>query len=862
MFVNFKNKLNTATSFSPELYDLLGFHSRNRTFLGKIVNFSLKAGFKFLYYLKRKKKIEQNSGKMLFGDIDADAFPWLKPLSIISSDKGQRILIIAEINLPQCYKYRVKQKKEMLEYLGYKVTVCSWNDASRARLYLQSHALIIFYRVPAFKKVRILLKECERLGLETFFDIDDLIFDIKEYSQNSNIVSLPVKKKNELFKGVDLYRYTLENCRHAIASTPVVAQFMKKYCTGQIYIVENCLDKQMFTLEREISKNPMVKNRKYVIIGYGSGTTTHDADFTECASSLLKILAAYPHVRLVIHGHLQLPEEFEPFGSQIFKVPFLLADDYFRALATFDINLAPLEKTLFNDAKSNIKFIEASIFAIPTIASPGAAFKQVITHGRNGFLCTSPDEWLKALSTLIENKSKRIEFGVKARETALNLYDYQKIAQSQLLPIIKNHLSPAKKKKRVLIVNILFEPIAFGGATIVTEELARLINQKQDMEVTIFTGFWDDGGTDIPAEEIVRYETLGLPVIAVRFPLIMTHKLEYYNINIAEQFNEVLKNVQPDIVHFHSIQQLGASLAESCLNQNIPYIITLHDTWWLCERQFMVREDGKYCGQCPIEPRVCVNGCTADSAHTYSRYYYLYNILKKASMLLSPSVFQKELYMANGFAESHIKVNKNGVSPPAANFSKKKNTKVHFAYLGGNAVHKGYDWLKKIFESIDLPAYTLHLTDCQRKIGIPSIKTSDWQISGELIVSDGFDQTTIDDFFSSIDVLLFPSQWKESFGLTVREALIRDVWVIATDSGGTVEDIIPGVNGQIFARNDIDGFKQAIIDIINKPKNFTNPHKKEIRFFSEQAQELHGLYNSLLKTPIQARKKLEKSSSC
>ena len=42
---------------------------------------------------------------------------------------------------------------------------------------------------------------------------------------------------------------------------------------------------------------------------------------------------------------------------------------------------------------------------------------------------------------------------------------------------------------------------------------------------------------------------------------------------------------------------------------------------------------------------------------------------------------------------------------------------------------------------------------------------------------------SIDEFFSSIDVLLFPSLWKESFGSTVREALVRDVWVIASDAG-------------------------------------------------------------------------------
>ena len=45
----------------------------------------------------------------------------------------------------------------------------------------------------------------------------------------------------------------------------------------------------------------------------------------------------------------------------------------------------------------------------------------------------------------------------------------------------------------------------------------------------------------------------------------------------------------------------------------------------------------------------------------------------------------------------------------------------------------------------------------------------------------------MDEFYAKIDVLLFMSQWKETFGLAIREALARGIKVIQTDSGGTVE---------------------------------------------------------------------------
>ncbi|UUS16126.1 glycosyltransferase [Stenotrophomonas sp. CD2] len=100
----------------------------------------------------------------------------------------------------------------------------------------------------------------------------------------------------------------------------------------------------------------------------------------------------------------------------------------------------------------------------------------------------------------------------------------------------------------------------------------------------------------------------------------------------------------------------------------------------------------------------------------------------------------------------------------------------------------------------------------------------------------------MDSFFGSIDVLLFPTQWKESFGLSVREALIRDVWVIATDAGGVVEDIVDGENGDIVPLDDDGSALQAaikrLLDAPGQLDGYRNPHAAMVRLFDEQATEL------------------------
>ena len=111
----------------------------------------------------------------------------------------------------------------------------------------------------------------------------------------------------------------------------------------------------------------------------------------------------------------------------------------------------------------------------------------------------------------------------------------------------------------------------------------------------------------------------------------------------------------------------------------------------------------------------------------------------------------------------------------------------------------------------------------------------------------------MDEFFNSIDVLLYPTQSKESFGLTVREALIRNVWVITSDAGGAVEDIIPGENGFIIPFNNDGGtllecVKKTIAHFSYLPQTdvVQLPHS-HIRSFGEQYEELKDIYRSCIK---------------
>lgn len=90
-----------------------------------------------------------------------------------------------------------------------------------------------------------------------------------------------------------------------------------------------------------------------------------------------------------------------------------------------------------------------------------------------------------------------------------------------------------------------------------------------------------------------------------------------------------------------------------------------------------------------------------------------------------------------------------------------------------------------------------------------------------------------------------PSFWKESFGLTAREALLRDVWVIASDAGGLAEDILDGQNGTILGFPPTkDELKVAIEAALDRPKR-PLPFKDRITTLESQADELDKYLRSI-----------------
>ena len=105
-----------------------------------------------------------------------------------------------------------------------------------------------------------------------------------------------------------------------------------------------------------------------------------------------------------------------------------------------DVALCP-QRVDVQPAKSSVKATTAMALGMPVLASPLQAYKEVIEHGKTGYICDTKDQWYDALIKL-KDASLRKEIGLAAKE-AVKGYSLQNIAkewQSTLEALINDKL--------------------------------------------------------------------------------------------------------------------------------------------------------------------------------------------------------------------------------------------------------------------------------------------------------------------------------------------------------------------------------------------------------------------------------------
>ncbi len=318
-------------------------------------------------------------------------------------------------------RYRCKHVAEEFALKGYKTSV-TVQDNPFLLSYAEQFSVFVFHRVLYTGQAKALFIKLKELNKEIIFETDDLVYDPKFLVHMDSFQQMNALERKLYEHGVGGEILADPAVKVATTTTSFLAEKLRAR-GKQVFIIPNKLSQHDVELANRARQAELPRNDACVRVGYLSGTLSHNKDFATLTEALMQLLKRYPDMRLVLTGPIDTDPAFAAYEAQIERVPLIPREKFFSHIATLDINLAPLElNNPFCESKSELKFFEAGIVGVPTVAVANQTFREAIEDGVDGYVANGTEDWIEKIGYLMSDKQARVNMGEKARQTALARY--------------------------------------------------------------------------------------------------------------------------------------------------------------------------------------------------------------------------------------------------------------------------------------------------------------------------------------------------------------------------------------------------------------------------------------------------------
>jgi glycosyltransferase involved in cell wall biosynthesis len=417
---------------------------------------------------------------------------------------------------------------------------------------------------------------------------------------------------------------------------------------------------------------------------------------------------------------------------------------------------------------------------------------------------------------------------------------------------------------KLLVVSAHFPPNFVSGGTLVPLRSA-LELARRGHDVRVFAGWIGPArrGGDAFDDVAVGRDDGDVEAVPVHWfttndAIDWGSRLNFDNPAAQAEFAEVVRAFEPDIVHFHSMQGLGAGLLVEAARCRIPFVVTAHDFWWWCGRQFLCDRDYHPC--CPVVVAgVC--SCALDRTWLDERTRWTTSALGLAARVIAVSESSAAVLRANGVPPDQLVVIDNpveGVSKgAAANRSAEApdhrptaehHRDVRFVFAGGADPMKGLRVLLKALRSLgSKPGWTVDLYGVDQPVDpdeepLPACVRTHAPFAPDMLAA----------VLSDADVLLIPSVMQETYSILTREALAMGVAVLTTTCLGPEEVVTDRVNGLVVPQDDPGALAAAMTELIEDrallARLRAGAHGVRITSVEAHCDRLETLYAATLET--------------
>lgn len=450
---------------------------------------------------------------------------------------------------------------------------------------------------------------------------------------------------------------------------------------------------------------------------------------------------------------------------------------------------------------------------------------------------------------------------------------------------------------KILLVVHYYLPKHQAGTEIYTHILSRELKKRH--EVTILTS--EDADFEPGRYEVAKDEYDGTKVIRILRGQPPDFVSSYKDEKLDKIFGSILDDYQPDLVHFQHLYRLSIGFINECKLRKVPRVLTLADYWFICPSIIMLKpsyvrctgpEKGVACAVCGNavgeefagaaaaemlgagktrqyvlqamhalkrtlpQPIVDFAKDIKDKAVSASsnsipqrrldlltdRNEAMLEALNNINLILAPSRFLRETYVYAGVPPYKISYSDYGFEvekfPRRARKPFKSPLKI--GYVGTIVPHKGVHILMDAFRRVNGATLEIH-GDLNH---FPNyVKSLQKLAKGKPVQFMGsFDNEKAGEIMSRFDLMVVPSLWWENSPLTIHEAFLVGVPVLASRAGGMGELVADPMF--LFEPGDVNELAKILQDFVNHPETLRalGDRRGEVKSIAENVDELENIY--------------------
>ncbi len=417
---------------------------------------------------------------------------------------------------------------------------------------------------------------------------------------------------------------------------------------------------------------------------------------------------------------------------------------------------------------------------------------------------------------------------------------------------------------RILVVVHGFPPAVQGGSEIYAHALAMAMRRQFHDEILVLTRVNDPSR---PEYDVTVERRGGLEVVRINNTFRLTRSVEdsYRHKAIADRLEPFIASFKPDVAHIHHLTCLSTDLVGQLGRRGVPAVMTLHDYWLMCHRgqlldvnlQLCDGPDKNGCGAC-LGPAAQVHPVIAAAAPAWraverhaprplaaplrriaaltasaagaravecsaaaSRLAHMKDVCSRIDHFVAPSHYVRDRFVQFGIDADRISVSRMGFpdSPTPRQRPRNAAAPLRVGFVGSMMVSKAPHVLLEAIRRLPGAATVdmfgafvpYHGDDRYQQTLKPLLQHPAVHVHGPLSHDE------IATALAPLDVLVVPSIWPENSPLTISEAFLAGVPVVASDIGGIPELVTHERSGLLFKAGDPAGLTACLRRLLDDP---------------------------------------------